>query len=62
MRINLEFLLTTFTLSAPYDIDSDINAGEDTIIEFTATDAGVFEYVCTYHEPTMTGQLVVLNN
>ena len=52
----------TFTLSAPSDIDSDINAGEDTIIEFTATDAGVFEYVCTYHEPTMTGQLVVLNN
>ncbi len=52
----------TFTLSAPYNIDSDINAGEDTIIEFTATKAGVFEYVCTYNEPTMTGQLVVLNN
>ena len=52
----------TFTLSGPYNIDADINAGEDTIIEFSATEAGVFEYVCTYHEPTMTGQLVVLNN
>ena len=52
----------TFTLSAPYNIDADINAGEDTIIEFSATETGVFEYVCTYHEPTMTGQLVVLNN
>lgn len=51
----------TFTLSA-YNIDADINAGEDTIIEFTATETGIFEYVCTYHEPTMTGQLVVLNN
>ena len=52
----------TFTLFAPYAIDADINAGEDTIIEFTATEAGVFEYVCTYHEPTMSGQLVVLDN
>ncbi len=64
--INLEPVETqehhTFTLSAPYAIDADINAGEDTIIEFTATEAGVFEYVCTYHEPTMSGQLVVLDN
>ena len=52
----------TFTLSAPYNIDADINAGEDTIIEFTATEAGIFEYVCTYHIPTMTGQLVILDN
>ena len=52
----------TFTLSAPYNIDADINAGEDTIIEFAATEAGIFEYVCTYHIPTMTGQLVILDN
>ncbi len=50
----------TFTIDAPYGIDADINAGEDTVIEFTATTAGIFEYVCTFHEPTMIGQLVVL--
>jgi len=52
----------TFTISEPYNIDSDINAGENTIVEFTATEAGVFEYICAFHEPTMTGQLVVLDN
>ncbi len=50
----------TFTISEPYNIDSDINAGETTVIEFTATEEGIFEYVCTFHEPTMTGQLIVI--
>ena len=52
----------TFTISDPYNIDADINAGEDTMIEFKATTAGIFDYVCTYHEPAMIGQLVVLDN
>jgi len=51
----------TFTIEdSPYQMDYDINAGESTLIEFDATKAGVFNYICTFHEPTMTGQLVVL--
>lgn len=51
----------TFTIEDdPYQMDHDINAGESTVIEFSATTAGVYNYLCTFHEPTMTGQLVVL--
>lgn len=51
----------TFTIEDnPYRMNYDINAGENTLIEFTATNSGVYNYICTYHEPTMTGQLVVL--
>lgn len=51
----------TFTMaSGVYQTHNDLNAGEQKTIEFTASEAGVFDYVCTYHEPTMRGQLVVL--
>jgi plastocyanin len=51
----------TFTiLSGVYQTQNDLNAGEHKTIEFTASEAGVFEYICTYHQPTMRGQLVVL--
>lgn len=52
----------TFTINDPaYKIHKDIGAGEDTVIEFTATKSGIFEYICTYHQPTMRGELVVLS-
>ena len=51
----------TFTINDPsYKIHEDINADESTIIEFKATESGIFDYICTYHQPTMRGQLVVL--
>ena len=51
----------TFTIDDPsYKIHEDINAGESTIIEFKATESGIFDYICTYHQPTMRGQLVIL--
>lgn len=51
----------TFTINDPaYKTHNDINAQENTVIEFTATESGVFEYICTYHQPTMRGELVVL--
>jgi len=51
----------TFTINDPaYKTNNDINAGEDTIIEFTASKSGIFDYLCTYHQPTMRGELVVL--
>jgi plastocyanin len=51
----------TFTMaSGVYQTHNDLNAGEQKTIEFTASEAGIFDYVCTYHQPTMRGQLVVL--
>lgn len=51
----------TFTINDPaYKIHSDINAQENTVIEFTASESGIFDYICTYHQPTMRGELVVL--
>lgn len=52
----------TFTMRAPYEMHYDINAGEDVVIEFTAKEEGVFDYYCTYHQPTMRGQLIVLED
>ncbi|MDX1373868.1 MAG: cupredoxin domain-containing protein [Nitrososphaeraceae archaeon] len=51
----------TFTIHDPaYNTHNDVNAGENTVIEFTASKSGVFDYVCTFHQPTMRGELVVL--
>ena len=51
----------TFTINDPaYKTHNDINAEEDTVIEFTASKEGVYDYLCTYHQPTMRGELVVL--
>jgi hypothetical protein len=51
----------TFTIaSGAYQTHNDLNAGEQRTIELEASEAGVFEYICTYHAPTMRGQLVVL--
>lgn len=49
----------TFTIPA-YNIDVDLAPGQKQDIEFTATEAGIFDFICTYHLPTMQGQLVVL--
>ena len=50
----------TFTLDAPYNINSDIKGGENSTINFVANKEGIFTYYCLYHQPTMTGKLVVL--
>ncbi|AFS83549.1 cupredoxin domain-containing protein [Candidatus Nitrosopumilus sediminis] len=51
----------TFTINDPaYNIHEDINAEENIVIEFTATKSGIFNYICTFHQPTMSGELVVL--
>jgi plastocyanin len=51
----------TFTINdEPYKTHNDINAEENTVIEFTASKEGIFNYICTYHQPTMRGELVVL--
>ncbi len=51
----------TFTITDPaYNIHGDINSEENMLLEFTASESGIFEYICTYHQPTMKGELVVL--
>lgn len=51
----------TFTMaSGVYQMHHDLNAGEQKTIEFTASQAGVFDYLCVLHQPTMRGQLIVL--
>ena len=50
----------SFTISAPYDVDEDIAAGESAVVSFMADHEGVFQYYCKYHLPVMTGQLEVV--
>ena len=50
----------TFTMDAPYAVDKDVAPNESVNITFTADTAGVFTYVCKYHQPTMTGHVLVL--
>ena len=50
----------SFTIwDKPYNINVDVSPGENKTITFVATAAGVFTYYCTFHQPTMRGQLIV---
>ena len=46
-------------LDKPYNMNIELSPGENKTITFTATTAGVFTYYCTFHQPTMRGQLIV---
>lgn len=46
-------------LDKPYDMNVELSPGENKTITFVATQAGVFTYYCTFHQPTMRGQLIV---
>jgi len=50
----------TFTIGAPYNINEDVLPGTNATFTFKAGDEGVFRFYCTYHQPTMSGELVVL--
>ncbi|HJU60176.1 MAG TPA: hypothetical protein VJ583_10520 [Nitrososphaeraceae archaeon] len=51
----------SFTINAPYDINMDLGQGKNNSVSFVAIEPGIFRYYCEYHEPTMSGQLVVLS-
>jgi len=53
----------TFTIdSPPYNnINKDLLPGQNTTVTFKAIQEGVFRFYCTYHQPTMAGQLIVLH-
>jgi plastocyanin len=43
-----------------YDIEFDVARGALTDVTFTADRVGTFPIICVIHQPTMTGQLIVL--
>ena len=50
----------SFTINAPYNVNLNLGQGKNGTISFVANEPGIFRYYCEYHEPTMSGQLVVL--
>ena len=51
----------TFTMSySSYNFNSLLQFQQVQTFNFTADMPGVFTYICTLHQPTMTGYLVVL--
>jgi plastocyanin len=50
----------TFTIGAPYNINKDLAGGQNATFTFRAGDEGAYTFYCTYHQPTMTGELIVL--
>ena len=50
----------SFTINAPYNVNLNLGQGKNGSISFVANGPGIFRYYCEYHEPTMSGQLVVL--
>ena len=50
----------SFTINAPYNVNLNLGQGKNGSISFVANEPGIFRYYCEYHEPTISGQLVVL--
>ncbi|MHB8604905.1 MAG: cupredoxin domain-containing protein [Thermoplasmatota archaeon] len=50
----------TFTMTAPYAVNDVVQAGHEANITFVASTPGIFAYRCTFHQPIMTGYIVVL--
>ncbi len=50
----------SFTISDnAYNINVEVSPRENKTITFDATTAGIFPFICTFHQPTMKGQLIV---
>lgn len=50
----------SFTINAPYDINLDLAPGKNGNVTINADQPGIYRFYCEYHEPTMSGQFVVL--
>ncbi|MGB6590629.1 MAG: cupredoxin domain-containing protein [Candidatus Nitrosopolaris sp.] len=50
----------TFTIGSPYYINEDAAPLHNVTFTFKAGNEGVYRFYCTYHQPNMTGQLIVL--
>lgn len=51
----------SFTIySKPYNINMVLDPGQNKTITIDANTTGIYQYICTFHPPTMTGRLVIL--
>lgn len=51
----------SFTIySKPYNVNTVLDPGQNKTITIDANTTGIYQYICTFHPPTMTGHLVVL--
>ena len=50
----------SFTINSPYSVNLDLAPGKNGTASFIAKHPGIYQFYCEYHEPTMTGQLIVL--
>ncbi|HXX95553.1 MAG TPA: cupredoxin domain-containing protein [Candidatus Bathyarchaeia archaeon] len=50
----------SFTIGTPYNINQNVAPLHNATFTFKAGNEGVYRFYCTYHQPTMTGQLIVL--
>lgn len=50
----------SFTIfDKPYNINVVVHPGENKTLTLDANTTGIFIYYCTFHQPTMRGQLIV---
>ena len=50
----------SFTIfDKPYHVDVVVHPGENKTITLDTNMTGIFTYYCTFHQPTMRGQLIV---
>jgi nitrous oxide reductase len=52
----------SFTINAPYNVDINLNPGQNGTATFVADHPGIFKFYCMHHLPGMVGELVVLPN
>ncbi len=52
----------SFTINAPYNVNLDLAPGQNGTLSFLANHPGIYQFYCAYHEPTMTGQLLVVSS
>ncbi len=52
----------SFTINAPYNVNINLNPGQNGTATFVADHPGIFEFYCMHHLPGMVGELIVLPN
>ena len=52
----------SFTINAPYNVDINLNPGQNGTATFVADHPGIFKFYCMHHLPGMVGELIVLPN
>ena len=52
----------SFTINAPYNVNVNLNPGQNGTATFVADHPGIFKFYCMHHLPGMVGELIVLPN